>query len=86
MDQTTLQRFLIDAQAVADHLLQLAAADDQDAAARLANEFEAGRAALTLGFTVGRDKQMVELLVRDESGRTMPIAMLPLRMATGARV
>lgn len=85
MDQTTLQRFLIDAQAVADHLLQLAAADDQDAAARLASEFISGRASLSLAFTVGRDAQMVELLVR-EAGRTTPIAMLPLRMATGARV
>jgi hypothetical protein len=85
MDQTTLQRFLIDAQAVADHLLQLAAADDQAAAARLANEFEAGRASLSLAFTVGRDAQMVELLVR-EAGRTTPIAMLPLRMVAGVRV
>lgn len=85
MDQTTLRRFLIDAQAVADHLLQLAAADDQDAAERLASEFISGRASLSLAFTVGRDAQAVELLVR-EAGRTTPIAMLPLRMATGARV
>lgn len=62
MDQNTLNRFLTDAQAIADHLLQLAAADDQAAAARLANEFEAGRASLSLAFTVGRDAQAIELV------------------------
>lgn len=80
MDEATLQRFLADAQAVADHLLALVAAEDRAAAERIAARVGGGTVAVSLAFTVARDAQAIELLIR-EPGRTTPVASIPLRTA-----
>lgn len=80
MDERTLQRFLADAQAVADHLLARVVAEDRAAAERIAALVGEGTAAVSLAFTVARDAQAIELLIR-EPGRTTAIASIPLRAA-----
>lgn len=78
MNEAILQRFLADAQAVADHLLALVVAEDRAAAERLAALVGEGAAAVSVALSVGRDAQAIELLIR-EPGRTTPIASIPLR-------
>lgn len=78
MDDATLQRFLADAQALADDLLARIVAEDRIAAERIATLVGEGGAAVSLAFTVARDAQAIELLMR-EPGRTTPIASIPLR-------
>lgn len=78
MNEETLQRFLADAQAVADHLLARVVAEDRATAERIAALVGEGTAAVSLAFTVARDAQAVELLVR-EPGRTTAIVSIPLR-------
>lgn len=78
MDERTLQRLIADAQAVADHLLARVVAEDRAAAERIAALVGEGTAAVSLAFTVARDAQAIELLIR-EPGRTTPIASIPLR-------
>lgn len=78
MDEATLQRFLADAQAVADNLLALVVAEDRATAERIAALVGEGIAAVSVALTVARDAQAVELLIR-EPGRTTPIASIPLR-------
>lgn len=80
MDEATLQRFLAAAQAVADHLLARVVAEDRATAERIAALVGEGAAAVSLAFSVGRDAQAIELLIR-EPGRTTPIASIPLRTA-----
>lgn len=80
MNEETLQRFLADAQAVADHLLTLVVAEDRATAERIAALVGGGAAAVSPALTVGRDAQAVELLIR-EPGRTTPIASIALRAA-----
>lgn len=80
MDEAILQRFLADAQAVADQLLARVVAEDRAAAERIAALVGEGAAAVSLALTVARDAQAVELLIR-EPGRTTPIASIPLHAA-----
>lgn len=84
METNTVHRFLADAQALADDLLARVAVADPAAAARLADEIEAGRAVLSLALSVGRDMQAIELLVR-QIGTTTAIASIPLRAVHGPR-
>lgn len=80
MNEETLQRFLADAQAVADNLLARVVAEDRAAAERIAALVGGGAAAVSLALTIGRDAQAIELLIR-EPGRTTPIASIPLHAA-----
>lgn len=80
MNEETMHRFLADAQAVADNLLERVVAEDRATAERIAALVGEGTAAVSLAFTVARDAQAIELLIR-EPGRTTAIASIPLRTA-----